>query len=370
MTPAEAIEHIKGAYPDLELIESKTQSSFYLPGRGNSGRVLRIAHSGARPLKRAASSLAARRAGKVDGKHFELALPLTERGLDELIEEEISAADASEPSNWEKTLKSLSLLGGSGTVKEVTGDILMRYPDFADPDNVRKDLVMLSVNDPNRRSYRAHNTMRGGGRPERFLDRLFRVEDTGAGIRYELYDPLKHGVWTGRVVDGKWRLERADATAGDLVDLDSFDPDANANLTKETIARQVAARRGQAKFRKSLLAAYQGQCCISECTIERLLEAAHITPHMGFATDVLVNGLLLRADLHTLFDLGWLRVHPQTLAVELHPEVCKDPDYSPFDGRKLANAIGHSPSNKALQAHYDANAHHWSAGNAEGGSAT
>ena len=55
-----------------------------------------------------------------------------------------------------------------------------------------------------------------------------------------------------------------------------------------------------------MLAAYDRRCAISECDIEPLLEAAHIHPYRGTETNHVSNGLLLRADLHTLFDLGLL----------------------------------------------------------------
>ena len=70
----------------------------------------------------------------------------------------------------------------------------------------------------------------------------------------------------------------------------------------------IKARRGQADFRARLLAAYGRRCCISGCRIEALLEAAHIRPHAVEPNYDTRNGLLLRADLHTLYDLHLLGV--------------------------------------------------------------
>lgn len=359
MTPSEAIAHIRTAFPELDPKRSSTQTSFFLPERGLSGRVVRIAHSGSRPLKRAASSLNARHLGQTDGSRFDIALPATFDELNALVHDELKLSLSVEPTNWEKALRALTLLGGAATLAQITEQVVRNFPDFKDPDNVRKDLIMLSVNDEKRRAYRAHKTMRENGRSEKHLDRVYRGIGEGQALVYELYDPIKHGIWIGRVTDGSFRLERVDATPGDLVGLIEFDPAEVASSTKEMVARQVAARRGQSKFRKGLLAAYDAKCCISGCAIENLLEAAHITPHKDHATDVLDNGLLLRADLHTLFDLGLLRVHPQTLKVDLHPVVRADPDYVDFHDERIADAEGHNLSKKALQAHYDANAHRW-----------
>jgi len=42
---------------------------------------------------------------------------------------------------------------------------------------------------------------------------------------------------------------------------------------------------------------------ISGCNVQEALEAAHIRPYSECGTNKIANGLLLRADLHTLFDL-------------------------------------------------------------------
>jgi hypothetical protein len=46
------------------------------------------------------------------------------------------------------------------------------------------------------------------------------------------------------------------------------------------------------------------------------------------------NGLLLRADLHTLYDLNLLGIQPETLTVQFHPRACAA-GYSKFDGQSL-----------------------------------
>jgi len=68
----------------------------------------------------------------------------------------------------------------------------------------------------------------------------------------------------------------------------------------------IARRQGQPKFRRDLMAAYEGKCAITGCPVEAVLEAAHIHPYLGQHTNDVTNCLLLRADLHTLFDLRLL----------------------------------------------------------------
>ncbi|PSB02402.1 hypothetical protein C7B64_13240 [Merismopedia glauca CCAP 1448/3] len=70
----------------------------------------------------------------------------------------------------------------------------------------------------------------------------------------------------------------------------------------------IKARRGQNSFRKELMKAYGGKCAITGCAVEGVLEAAHIAPYKGEHTNIVSNGLLLRTDIHTLFDLGLIKV--------------------------------------------------------------
>ena len=65
-----------------------------------------------------------------------------------------------------------------------------------------------------------------------------------------------------------------------------------------------------------------------------MLEAAHILPYKGLATNIVQNGLLLRSDLHTLFDLGLLVITSEALIVLVAPSLMKT-DYSEFSGRSL-----------------------------------
>lgn len=76
------------------------------------------------------------------------------------------------------------------------------------------------------------------------------------------------------------------------------------NTVDEVTLQAIKTRRGQPEFRKSLIAAYQGQCCVTGCAVESVLEAAHIIPHAQESDYKVTNGLLLRADIHTLYDLN------------------------------------------------------------------
>ena len=96
----------------------------------------------------------------------------------------------------------------------------------------------------------------------------------------------------------------------------------------------IVIRRGQPRFRRMLLDAYGGRCAVTGTEIEGLLEAAHLSPYKGDHTDRVSNGLLLRADIHTLFDLHLLTVLPN-LTVRVGPDALTEP-YSAFDGTEVA----------------------------------
>ena len=80
------------------------------------------------------------------------------------------------------------------------------------------------------------------------------------------------------------------------------------------------------------------------------LEAAHINPYRGESDNHPDNGLLLRADIHTLFDLNLLGIEPDHFRVELHPSLAKE--YGDIAGTKLGFAPDHPPSQKALRERY------------------
>lgn len=122
----------------------------------------------------------------------------------------------------------------------------------------------------------------------------------------------------------------------------------NDDLVKvQAFATRV--RRGQPKFRANLLRAYEGRCCISGHGPEEVLEAVHILPHAKTGLNELDNGLLLRSDLHVLFDEALLGIDPETLTVEIDPSLEGSP-YWKWNGKTLAERIdGGRPREKYLR---------------------
>jgi HNH endonuclease len=102
----------------------------------------------------------------------------------------------------------------------------------------------------------------------------------------------------------------------------------------DKVTARVTQRQGQSDFRDLLIRTYSGRCAVSECKAVDVLEAAHIRPYGGPGSNHPSNGILLRADLHLLFDKGLLRIDPESLRIEIDGCI-QDPEYRRFDRRKL-----------------------------------
>jgi putative restriction endonuclease len=115
--------------------------------------------------------------------------------------------------------------------------------------------------------------------------------------------------------------------------------------------RAVAMRQGQARFREKLLDAYDARCAVTGTSIPQTLQAAHIIPYSGPATNSVQNGLLLRADIHNLFDLGLIQIDPETFLIRLATEILGT-SFGKLQGRqlRLPKQTSHRPSNAALSA--------------------
>ena len=96
----------------------------------------------------------------------------------------------------------------------------------------------------------------------------------------------------------------------------SFDPSTLEDERRKALASKIM-RPGQAAFRMKLMQAYGGRCAVTGCDVAAVLEAAHIIPFCGPESDRVCNGLLLRLDLHSLFDRFLMSVDPHSLTLRL-----------------------------------------------------
>lgn len=125
-------------------------------------------------------------------------------------------------------------------------------------------------------------------------------------------DPVSRAQFGGQRVQ---RVQRANPATAAVLDewLEHHDsvprgPDDPAGAGSEAEAsawtlRQVRQRQGQSRFRGQLLKHYSRRCAVTGESCLDVLEAAHITSFAVSENHAASNGLLLRSDLHTLFDL-------------------------------------------------------------------
>jgi hypothetical protein len=133
--------------------------------------------------------------------------------------------------------------------------------------------------------------------------------------RGPLYQAISHQLETGLLQTSQYpplftAMEREVEASG------AFQPDSLEDARERTY-QNIVLRRGQAAFRRELLEAYQGKCAFTGYDSEFALEACHIIPYRGSSTNHVSNGLLLRADIHTLFDLGKTAVDTANMTVIL-----------------------------------------------------
>jgi putative restriction endonuclease len=82
----------------------------------------------------------------------------------------------------------------------------------------------------------------------------------------------------------------------------------------------VFPRLGQGSFRLIVTDSYDRRCAFTNSPVLHVLDAAHIRPYSLGGTHVPSNGILLRQDLHTLFDRGYITVTPSH-RIEVSPQI-------------------------------------------------
>ena len=196
---------------------------------------------------------------------------------------------------------------------------------------------------------RQHERLVTSGRPisldcEQTVSRIQRAAGLlSSGVHYEAVDALP--VLANHLKLGAVEMGESSVDDAPVVEFDI----GNIVSVPQRVGRAIVERRGQWPFRQGLLAAYGSRCQITQYTGEPALEAAHIYPYSegGDYTNDLRNGLLLRADIHTLFDLGLLKVAPVSLEVRtMDPLV--NTSFAALNGTVLQSSAGLQPSNEAL----------------------
>ena len=129
----------------------------------------------------------------------------------------------------------------------------------------------------------------------------------------------------------------------DRISKDYFDrwavPDMSDQPQKEWgKALAIFPRLGQGSFRVMVTDAYQRRCAITREKTLPALEAAHIKPFSESGPHRVDNGLLLRSDIHRLFDSGYVTVtsdHRFEVSKRIKEEFDNGDEYRSLHGKRI-----------------------------------
>ncbi|KWH30747.1 hypothetical protein WL99_14160 [Burkholderia cepacia] len=267
----------------------------------------------------------------------------------------------SKKSGWEKVYEAVCVIGRPCTLTEVEGQLRSMYPDY-NIGNAQYDISKITVNALSRGHYQTSAAPRRTDSGHQW-DLLYKRRSGNGLTEYELYRPENHPIWElyrdeGLQTKGKVRarpvavgpwVDDLNQAQREADDAGSFDPSNEADDRKRVMC-SIVSRRGQQRFRAALLEAYDGACAMTGSTAVDVLEAAHILPYKGDHTNATQNGLLLRSDVHTLFDLGHLWIEAGKICVAAHLSAT---EYQSLAGQPLRKPLDakSAPSITALKQH-------------------
>ena len=168
--------------------------------------------------------------------------------------------------------------------------------------------------------------------------------------------------WSSNIVS--FKTYNANETDGRMLwDLMSSRLESARGIAAEPKARYgvpqlVQPRLGQGAFRVVVTDAYRRRCAITGEKTLPALEAAHIRPYATGGSHEVSNGLLLRRDLHSLFDAGYVTVTPD-LRFEVSRRIKEEFDngrhYYALHGQEIVipDLVRYRPDRASLAWHND-----------------
>jgi len=158
-----------------------------------------------------------------------------------------------------------------------------------------------------------------------------------------------------RITEVEWKPAGEDSFTKQPFEISGFEippspPYSPPEMPDEKSPASVRLRPGQAAFRRKIKALYNNRCCMSGCAVLEVLEAAHIDPYIAAGSDHPANGLLLRSDLHTLFDKHLICINPNTSRIEVSVLLHQDPAYAALHDKSpsLPGHPSHHPHQDGL----------------------
>lgn len=114
----------------------------------------------------------------------------------------------------------------------------------------------------------------------------------------------------------------------------------------------VRVRRGQRQFRERLLGVQGNLCAFTGSAPAQVLEAGHLYSYAKLGTHFEYGGLMLRRDIHRLFDDGMLAVEPSQLRIDVAPALAAYPQYAQLHAEPLRLSL-HETQIEWLEKHWE-----------------
>lgn len=153
------------------------------------------------------------------------------------------------------------------------------------------------------------------------------------GKRYSTDTTIGNALWQ----QVQATLSRYQTPVSQTISRSLFDVEESLPQYGNSVLRKV--RIGQGAFRVSIIDAYTKRCAITGEKTLPVLEAAHIKPFADLGPNYTSNGILLRSDMHKLFDNGYITVTPDyTIEVSsrIREEFSNGKEYYQYHGKPLA----------------------------------
>lgn len=133
-------------------------------------------------------------------------------------------------------------------------------------------------------------------------------------------------------------------------------PDTDSTGARFGQPHLIRPRLGQGAFRVLVTDIYRRRCAVTQERTLPALEAAHIRPYGDGGTHEPRNGLLLRRDIHSLFDAGYVTVTSDLkfeVSGRIREEFENGRHYYALHGHKIEapSNVAHSPDLNALAWH-------------------
>lgn len=150
--------------------------------------------------------------------------------------------------------------------------------------------------------------------------------------------PRYNGQMSIQEVNYQWAVALLTSQHTMILDLNASEADKDTSTLmdedqRKIVERQIKQRRGQKTFRDQLLKS-NPICAVTGCKLVDILEAAHINAYRNDSHNHISNGLLLRSDIHTLYDLNLCAINPITKTIHFSVESLEN-GYSKFEGLKI-----------------------------------